>query len=275
MKVNFYKLEGTGNDFILLDSRKTGFTPTRKQAVNWCDRRFGIGADGILVLLRPKTKAADFKMRIINSDGSEAEMCGNGIRCLARYIYDHKLSRKNQLVIDTLAGLVKVEKKGRLFRVAIGKPEFDPAKIPVKSSEPMIGKKLQVDDDEFEITCLSMGNPHCVIVVPDVDEIPLAEIGPKIERHQMFPNRINVEFVQILSPGHLKLRVWERGAGATLACGTGVCAALAACAQRSLAERKARLSLPGGDLDIEWNDLCYLTGPARFVYQGWFDTKIF
>jgi diaminopimelate epimerase len=271
MLVNFYKLEGTGNDFILLDSRNSGFVPKKNSVVAWCDRRFGIGGDGVLVLLKPGSKEADFKMRILNSDGSEAEMCGNGIRCLARYVFDHKLSEKNLLAVDTLAGLVRVEKIGAQFRVAMARPEFDPRKIPVKSKEPVINKKFKFDGKEYKITCLSMGNPHCVIVVKDVSKIALDEIGPKIERHPMFPKRVNVEFVQVVSKGRLKMRVWERGAGETLACGTGACAALAACNRLGLVAKKALINLPGGDLFIEWDDVCRLTGPARFVFQGWLD----
>jgi diaminopimelate epimerase len=207
-------------------------------------------------------------MRIINSDGSEAEMCGNGIRCLSRYIYDHKLSNKNSLVIETLAGMIAVERLGEQFRVAIARPEFDPRKVPVKSKAPVLNKNFKVDGDEFRITCLSMGNPHCVIVVKDVSKVAVATLGPKIERHAMFPKRVNVEFVEVVSRSRLKMRVWERGAGETLACGTGACAALAACARLGLCEKKARVSLPGGDLVIEWDDVCRLTGPSRFVYQG-------
>jgi len=274
MLINFYKLEGTGNDFILLDSRSSGFVPKSRQVVAWCDRRFGIGGDGVLVLLKPSSKSADFKMRILNSDGSEAEMCGNGIRCLARFVFDHKLSEKNALGIETLAGLIKVDNiGGAQFKVAMVRPEFDPQKIPVKSKEPVINRNFKVDGQNFKITCVSMGNPHCVIVVKDVSKIALAQIGPKIERHPMFPKRVNVEFVQVVSRSRLKMRVWERGAGETLACGTGACAALAACSRLGLTSKKARISLPGGDLVIEWDDLCYLTGPARFVYQGWLDAQ--
>ena len=275
MNINFYKLEGIGNDFILLDSRKSGFVPTGKQAARLCHRRFGIGADGVLVLLEPKSKLADFRMRIINSDGSEAEMCGNGIRALASYIYSHNLIEKTTIRVETLAGLIGVEKIGEAYRVMMGRAEFSPAKVPVKSKTPVIGKKLKIAGSEFKITCVSMGNPHCVIVTKNVDKIALSEIGPKIENHPMFPKRINVEFVQIVSRKQLRVRVWERGAGETLACGTGACAALAACAKLGLSEEKARVSLPGGDLIIECKDVCFLTGPARFVYQGWLDTANF
>jgi len=275
MIINFYKMEGIGNDFILLDSRNSGFAPDKKQVVRWCDRRFGIGADGVLVLLKPKSPDAGFRMRILNSDGSEAEMCGNGIRALARYIYDHKLASGESIAVETVAGLREVERKGELFRVMMGRPEFAPDKVPVKSRKPLIGQKLKVAGVEFKVTCVSLGNPHCVIVVKDAAKIALRELGPRIENHPLFPKKTNVEFVQVLSARRLKVRVWERGAGETLACGTGACAVLAACATQGLSERKARVSLPGGDLTVEWKDQCYLTGPARTVYQGWIDTAKF
>ena len=272
--INFQKLEGIGNDFILLDSRVNSFMPTAKQAVKWCDRRFGIGADGILVLLKPK-RDADFKMRILNSDGSEPEMCGNGIRCLAQYVYSHNLTQKPSIKVETIAGPVNVEKQGELFRVALGRPDFDPKKVPVKSKEPVIRKTLSVGGKDYKVTCLSVGNPHCVIVVPKVDKVPLAEVGPLIENYKWFPKRVNVEFVQVVSKKQIKMRVWERGAGETLACGTGACAAVAACAKMGLTDNKVKVSLPGGELTIDWKEFCFLTGPARFVYQGWFDPQKF
>ena len=275
MIINFYKLEGLGNDFILLDSRRNGFVPSGKLVRRWCDRRFGVGADGVLILLKPSLSSADFRMRILNSDGSEAEMCGNGIRCLARYLYDHRLAGEGALKIETLAGIIDVERRGGLFRVAMGRPEFAPEKIPVKSRTEVVGRKLKVLGREFYISCVSMGNPHCVIMVKDVGKIPVAELGPVIEHHSLFPKRSNVEFTQVLSRRHLKVRVWERGAGETLACGTGACAVLAAAFRLGLVERKARVSLPGGDLIVEWKDNCWLTGPARLVYQGWFSAGNF
>ncbi len=268
----FYKVEGSGNDFILLDGLREKILPRKRQVIQWCDRHFGIGADGVLLLLQPEGEDADFRMRILNADGSEAEMCGNGIRCLARYVYERGLSRKNSLRIETLAGMIEVEKRRDLFRVGIGRPEFDPHKVPVRSREPVLGKRLRVDGEEFKVTCLSVGNPHCVIPVKRVGEIELSRLGPRIENHAWFPQRVNVEFVEVVSRTHLKVRVWERGAGATLACGTGACATLAACARLGLSDRAATVSLPGGDLFIEWkNGDCYLTGPARLVFKGQLD----
>ncbi len=269
MELNFYKLEGLGNDFILLDTRGRDWVPAKRQVIKWCDRHFGIGADGILLLQKSGKKDADFRMRIFNADGSEAEMCGNGIRCLALYIYERGLSRKTNFGIETRAGVMRVEKLSHRFRVGIGRAEFDPKKIPVAGRGELIGKTLKVEGKNFSATCLSVGNPHCVIPVPDLSKIDLARLGPKIERHRWFPNRVNVEFVKVISRSHLQVRVWERGAGETLACGTGACAALVACAKLGLADCSATVSLPGGDLWIEWNpNSCYLTGPARLVFSG-------
>jgi len=276
MLVNFYKLEGTGNDFILLDFLRGRFSFKSGKIVKLCERHFGIGADGVLVLLKARGKGADFQMRIFNSDGTEAEMCGNGIRCVARYIYEKGLSRKSVLKIETLAGLMEVERRAGLFRVRIGKPEFSPEKVPVLSDEPVIDKPLKIDGEEFRVTCVSVGNPHCVIPVESLEGIEMKQLGPVIEHHQWFPNRVNVEFVEVISQEHLKVRVWERGAGETLACGTGACATLAACVKLGLAKKSAKVSLPGGDLLIELeNNFLYLTGPARLLYKGQFDPKNF
>jgi len=272
MKIHFSKLEGLGNDFILLDGLKKELILTKARALKLCDRHFGIGADGILLLLKPKSRGADFRMRIFNADGSEAEMCGNGIRCLARYLFDRGLSKKIRLRIETRAGIMEVERRNHLFRVCIGRPEFAPEKVPVLSREPVIGKVLSLEGQKFRVTCVSVGNPHCVIPVENLPEIDLHRLGPKLENHPWFPNRINVELVEVVSRDHLQVRVWERGVGETLACGTGACAAVVACARLGLCNHSARVSLPGGDLGIEWkNDACYLTGPARLVYQGQLD----
>jgi len=276
MKLKFYKFQATGNDFILLDNLMKRTFLNRLQVIKLCDRRFGIGADGILFLLRPKNPKADFRMRILNADGTEAEMCGNGIRALAKYIYLTGLSREKTLWIETLAGLIKIEKKANLYRVAIGKPNFSPEKIPVKSTNPVIKKKIKVLGQELRISCLSVGNPHCIIFVKELDTIPIKELGPKIEHHRLFPNRTNVEFVQMLAPNQLKVRVWERGAGETLACGTGACASLACAHYLGLAEPQADVLLPGGNLTVELrDDICYLLGPAELVYTGEFEPEKF
>ena len=269
MSEKFYKLEGLGNDFILFDCRDKELELSPELVKKLCRRRFGIGADGILLLLPSQIPSAQWRMRIFNADGSEAEMCGNGIRCLAHYLELKGEFKESELAIQTLAGLVRIEKRGGWYRVAMGSPEFSPEKIPLSQSEPMIDQELQVAGEKLRATAVSMGNPHCVILVEELEGFPVSELGAKVETHPLFPNRTNVEFVQVLSPQKIKVRVWERGAGETLACGTGACAVLAACARLGKTESRAEVLLPGGKLEIEWkNDICYLTGLARLVYQG-------
>jgi diaminopimelate epimerase len=269
MKLEFTKMHGLGNDMIVIDSLDSGFAPSTEQAQLLCDRRLGIGADQILLLL--PSKVADYKMLIFNSDGSEVEMCGNGIRCLARYIRDRGISDKNPLEIETLAGIIKPEFKGDLVRVDMGEPVFDPEKIPAHGDGKLQDIMIRVNGDTFKMSAVSMGNPHCVIAVDSVDEVPLGELGPRIEHHAWFPNRANVGFVQIIDRAHLKVRVWERGAGATLACGTGACAAAVVMADLGRADRKVTVTLPGGDLEIDWDkdtNHVWMTGPALEVFGG-------
>ncbi len=236
MIIHFTKMHGLGNDFILIDclSQKCGMPNAEFgiSAKKLCHRRFGIGADQILILERSET--ADFKMLIYNADGSEVEMCGNGIRCLAKYIWDRKLSDKSVLAVETLAGIIKPEKAGEMVRVDMGEPIFEPEKIPVHLLHPssfiphpsggIVDYPLQIADKEFKITCVSMGNPHAVIVVDDVAKFPVTYYGPMIEAHAIFPGKSNVEFIEIISGKEIKMRVWERGSGETMACGTGACA---------------------------------------------------
>jgi len=268
MKLTFWKMHGLGNDFIVLDSRASGYVPRAAAARRLCQRRLGIGADQVLVLLRSKT--ADYRLVILNADGGEVEMCGNGIRCLARFLRLRRISRRSRFRVETLAGIIAPEIIGARVRVNMGEPIFEPARIPVALPETPLNRLLEVDGNRLYITVVSMGNPHCVIPVEDVEGVPLEELGPRLERLPLFPRRANVEFVQALDRKHLKVRVWERGAGATLACGTGACAALVASVRLDLAERKATVSLPGGDLKIEWkkNNRVFMTGPAEMVYQG-------
>jgi diaminopimelate epimerase len=216
-------------------------------------------------------------MRIINSDGSEPEMCGNGIRCFARYVYEHGLTTKTQLMVDTLAGLICPElvlESGqvRAVRVDMGEPRLERNEIPMQGpAGQVIEEPLQVDGTSYRVTAVSMGNPHAIIFVENTDAFPIEQIGPKIETHPDFPRKTNVEFVQVVSPSHLKMRVWERGAGITLACGTGACATLVAAVLTAHAERTAVVELPGGPLEITWNDAdnhVYMTGPATEVFAG-------
>lgn len=265
----FWKMHGLGNDFIVFDSRDTGFVPSPAQVRKMCDRHFGIGADQVLLLLA--SRRADFRMRVFNSDGSEAEMCGNGIRCLARYIRMRKISARSKLEIETLAGIISPEFVGSDVRVNMGKPEFEPSRIPAELPEQAVARPFEVDGNLFNITVLGMGNPHCVIPVEYVDGVPLSYLGSLIEHHKLFPRGVNVEFAQVLDRKHLKVRVWERGSGETLACGTGACAAAVACALTGLSDRKVTVTLPGGNLKIEWlkdEDPVFMTGPAQMVFQG-------
>jgi len=230
MKIPFTKMHGIGNDFIVIDCRDGKLGVRREEsgalAKRLCDRRFGIGADQILLL--HDSDKADFLMRIFNADGSEVEMCGNGIRCFAKYIWDRKLSRKSVLEIETAAGIIKPEKSGDLVKVDMGAPVLDGRQIPVDLEGLIKDYPLTIEDKTFTITCVSMGNPHAVIFVDDVDRFDVKRFGPRIETHRLFPKKINVEFVQAVDQKTLRMRVWERGAGETMACGTGASAAAVA-----------------------------------------------
>jgi len=266
-------MEGLGNDFIIMHGLSDKSVQLiKKQCVNLCNRRFGIGADGVICIL--PSKKADFHMRIFNSDGSEAEMCGNGIRCCALYIKLMKLSKKQLLTFDTRAGIISTEiKKSGLIRVEMGCPVLESSKIPtIKRSCRVIMHGLQVDCNQFKITAVSMGNPHAVIYVDEITDDLVLGWGPKIEKHRFFPNKTNVEFIKVLSNKEIKMRVWERGCGETLGCGTGACASVVAGIVNNLHGNRVKVHLPGGDLLVEWNgkEMCpvYMTGPARVVFKG-------
>ena len=236
-----------------------------------CNRRFGIGADQLLLL--GSSFVSDFKMAIFNADGSEVEMCGNGIRCLAKYIWDRKISTRDVLKIETVAGVIQPERIGNLIRVDMGAPVLEADKIPVelKSATPIIDHPLKVNDRVFKITCVSMGNPHAVIFLnEDVDGFPVAVYGPVIENNSIFPNKTNVEFVNVLNKKEMKMRVWERGSGETLACGTGASASAVAAMLKGLTEKKVTIHLLGGDITVEWpgDGRVYMTGPAVEVFEG-------
>ncbi|MDR3270744.1 MAG: diaminopimelate epimerase [Peptococcaceae bacterium] len=274
--MKFVKMQGLGNDFVFLDhlERLAASADYPELARRMCDRHFGIGADGLIIVL-PST-LADAQMRIYNADGSEAEMCGNGIRCFARYLYDAGYVNRLEQRIETLAGVlsVRLHVRGEDFleaTVDMGEPIFAPERIPVRAElDPVVNAELTVEGQNVHFTALSMGNPHCVIFVEDVDQVDLAKLGRAIERHPLFPRQTNVEFVRVDSPQEITMRVWERGAGATLACGTGACAALIAAALSDRTKRQATVHLPGGDLTIEWriDRRVYLTGPAEYVCSG-------
>ncbi|MCL4535113.1 MAG: diaminopimelate epimerase [Bacteroidetes bacterium] len=275
--MEFFKMHGAGNDFVLLDARDAGARerdwPALARAM--CDRHFGVGSDGLLLVL-PSTRA-DYRMRMFNPDGSEAEMCGNGIRCFAKYLYDRGIHASLDLRAETLAGIRQlriVAENGRARRVQVGMgaPILRPADIPVVAeSTPVIDLPLSVDGADLQVTCVSMGNPHAVAFISDdPDTFPLNRIGPLVERHPLFPRRVNFEIVQVRSPREAKARVWERGAGLTLACGTGACAVAVAARLKGLTEPCLRLELPGGRLELAWDGAgeVLMTGPAETVFRG-------
>jgi diaminopimelate epimerase len=277
MSIEFTKYQGLGNDFILVDNRhQTNPCLTPDQAVKLCDRHFGIGADGVIFTL-PGQEGNDYTMRIFNSDGSEPEMCGNGIRCLGRFIADLE-GKGHQSVtykIHTLAGVIipEVLADGQV-KVDMGEPRLRSAEIPTTLGEKdgqVVNQTLTVAGQDYLATCVSMGNPHCMIYVDDVAAVPLSKIGSQFEHHPAFPQRTNTEFVEIVSSDYVKMRVWERGAGITLACGTGACATVVSGVLTGQNDRICTVELPGGCLQIEWsaaNNHVYMTGPATVVFQG-------
>ena len=269
MKVPFTKMHGLGNDFIVVDCIETDIPTKEAFAKTYCERRFGVGADQLIVL--EKSDTADFKMRIFNRDGSEVEMCGNGIRCLAKFISDNDLSAKKTLRIETLAGIISPEIIEDKIKVDMGSPILLPKDIPVKfDGSEIVDVPFGFGSNIISITAVSMGNPHCVLFVDDFDQYDIAKLGAEIEVSEYFPNRTNVEFVKIVDQSHIDVKVWERGAGLTMACGTGACA----CAVASILNKKTKntvtVSLPGGDLLIEWSvgQSVFMTGPAEKVYKG-------
>ncbi|MBF2063446.1 MAG: diaminopimelate epimerase [Calothrix sp. C42_A2020_038] len=279
MAIEFTKYHGLGNDFILIDNRSNS-TPviTPDKAIQLCDRHFGIGADGVIFAL-PGQTGTDYTMRIFNSDGSEPEMCGNGIRCMAAFLADLEgASRQSdKYLIHTLAGTItpQLMPDGQV-KVDMGQPRLLAGEIPTTLSSPeqkVIEHPIDVDAKTWKVTCVSMGNPHCITFVEDVAAIKLEEIGPKFEHHPAFSQRINTEFIQIVRRDYIKMRVWERGAGVTLACGTGACASLVAGVLTGKCDQIATVELPGGLLQIEWSNIdqrVYMTGPAERVFTGKF-----
>jgi len=277
VSTSFVKYHGLGNDFILLDnrhSREPMLTP--EEAIRWCDRNFGIGADGVIFAL-PGRDGCDYAMRIFNSDGSEPEMCGNGIRCLARFVaaVEGDETPGKTYRIHTLAGQIVPELAGDgRITVDMGPPYLTAADLPTKIAPPhekVVDRLLAVGDREWTVTCVSMGNPHCITFVEDAEAIALADLGPQFEHHAAFPKRTNTEFIEVVRPDYLKMRVWERGAGATLACGTGACATVVAGVLSGKSDRACTVELPGGPLDIRWDETSqhvFMTGPAERVFAG-------
>ena len=273
--MRFTKMQGAGNDYVYVDcfhERAPADPAAVARAIS--DRHTGVGGDG-LILIRPSERA-DARMQMFNADGSEAEMCGNGIRCVAKYVYDHGIVRKDEIQIETGAGVLSLEQQVRdgkveQVRVNMGRPILHHEQIPtLLPGDPPVRAPLEVDGRNLEVTCVSMGNPHCITFVNEVNDDWVHGIGPQIERHPAFPKRVNAEFVQVVSARELVMRVWERGSGETQACGTGACAVAVAGVLNEVSDRTVLIHLPGGDLNLEWAESgdVFMTGPAMEVFSG-------
>lgn len=271
----FTKMHGLGNDYVYMDAIHQQIDNESDLAQFVSERHFGIGSDGLILIC--KSHVADFKMKMFNSDGSQAEMCGNGIRCVGKFVYDKGLTNKTTITVETLSGiktLILNVKNGKVetVRVNMGEPILEPSKIPVVSKEnPVTNLMLKALDKEFKFTCVSMGNPHAITVVEDTKTFDVEKYGKIVEADSVFPNKTNVEFVEIVDKNHIKMRVWERGTGETLACGTGACATAVACCLNNLVDRHVFIELLGGTLEIEWSkddNNVYMTGPAVTVFEG-------
>ena len=272
MKIRFTKMHGLGNDFVVLDGVRQSITLSPGQLRYLGDRRFGVGCDQILLVETATRPDADFRYRIFNADGGEVEQCGNGARCFVRFVREQGLTDKREIVVETMRGLIRprVEDDGNIT-VDMGVPRFAPAEIPFVSDSEAVLQPLEVGDDEVDISVVSMGNPHAVQVVPDVDAAPVGRQGPLIETHARFPQRVNAGFMQVVDRHAIRLRVYERGAGETLACGTGACAAAVAGIRRGLLDSPVRVATRGGELVIAWNGpgtAVLMSGPATTVFVG-------
>ena len=278
--MRFTKMHGAGNDYVYVNCFEERYPEdATKLAIEISDRHFGVGGDG-LVLICP-SEVADARMRMFNADGSESEMCGNAIRCVAKYLYDHGIARQEALKIETGRGVLSLQcdvenSRVQRVRVNMGLPILKSADIPTTlPGDPPIRQKLTAAGREFEVTCVSMGNPHCVTFVDEINDDWVLRVGPEVERHPAFPRRINAEFIQVISPSEFNMRVWERGSGETLACGTGACASAVAGVLNGLTNRKVTAHLRGGDLLLEWAESgeVYMTGPATEVFSGVFQPR--
>ncbi len=272
MRIRFTKMHGLGNDFVVLDAISQAFVPTPAQARWLADRHFGVGCDQLLVVERPTTPGVDFRYRIFNADGGEVEQCGNGARCFVRFVHEQGLTDKREIRVETKCGLIvpKLEADGQVT-VDMGAPRFQPAEIPFVSESDAVVQPLEVGGQNIDISVVSMGNPHAVQVVADVDAAPVATSGPPIEAHPRFPRRVNAGFMQVVDRHAIRLRVYERGAGETLACGTGACAAVVAGIRRGLLDSPVRVTTRGGDLSIAWaggDAAVLMTGPATTVFSA-------
>lgn len=279
--MEFTKMEGCGNDYVYVNGFTNKIDNPNKLAEFVSNRHFGIGSDGLIII--NSSDKADFRMNMYNADGSEGKMCGNGIRCVAKYVYDNKMTDKTTITVETLSGIKTLvlnvkDDKVQTVRVNMGSPIIEAKDVPVISDkEKIIDEPILIDDKEYKITCVSMGNPHAITFVDDTEHLDIEHIGPKFENNSIFPDRINTEFIQIVDRNTIKMRVWERGSGETLACGTGACASVVACVLNNLTENQVTVKLLGGDLLIEYNgekNTVYMTGPARVAFVGNIDVEI-
>lgn len=275
--LRFTKMHGLGNDFVVFDAINQAVTFTAEQVRRLADRRFGIGCDQVLLVEKATHAGMDFRYRIFNADGGEVEQCGNGARCFARFVRDKGLTEKSDIAVETLAGIIKlkIEQDGRVT-VNMGVPRFEPRDVPFEANAQQLTYDLDVEGKVVSVTVLSMGNPHAVQVVADVERAPVVDQGPRIEHHPRFPKRVNSGYLQVLDRGHARVRVWERGAGETLACGSGACAAVVAGRLRGLLDENVAVRLRGGTLQIAWHgegQPVMMTGPAVTVFDGEIDLE--
>lgn len=273
--MEFTKMQGCGNDYVYVNGFENKIDNPNKLSEIVSDRHFGIGSDGLIVI-NPSEKA-DFKMSMYNADGSEGKMCGNGIRCVAKYVYDNKMTDKTTITVETLSGIKTLElnvknDKVETVKVNMGTPILLPKDVPVVSDkDKVVDEPIVIDDKEYRITCVSMGNPHAITFIENTDDLEIETIGPKFENNPIFPDRVNTEFIQVLDRNTVKMRVWERGSGETFACGTGACATVVACVLNGLTDDKVTVKLLGGDLFIEYyreENTVYMTGPAKVSFTG-------
>ena len=270
--IRFTKMHGLGNDFVVIDATNQQINLTNEQIRFIADRHFGIGCDQVLLIEAADSPDVDFIYRIFNADGSEVGQCGNGARCFARYVYDKGLTQKRDIRVKTASGLIipNIEEDDQVT-VNMGTPRFVPADIPIASTQQQTLYDIAINNTNVQFGAVSIGNPHAVITVDNIDEAPVEQLGPILENHAFFPERANIGFMQVMNRQHLRLRVFERGAGETLACGTGACAAMVVARQQNLIDSKTTVTLPGGDLSISWqgdDTPVMMTGPADYVYEG-------
>ncbi len=275
ISLKFTKMQGAGNDYIYINGLNQTIENPSELAIRLSNRNFGIGSDGLVFIL--PSDSCDFRMQMFNSDGSEAEMCGNASRCVGKWVYDNKLTTNKEISLETRAGtkyisLLEGNEISRLIKVDMGEPILEPTLIPVNiDANPVLNQPITVDNKEWRVSCVSMGNPHAVLFLDEIYNLELPILGPKFETHTLFPKKINTEFIQIIDRSNMNMRVWERGAGETLACGTGACAATVAAILNGYCDRKVTINLLGGKLEIEWdetNNHVYMTGEAVTVFNG-------